>query len=59
MLSLMQDGDAVQRPARSLLAPLAVERVGDGERVGVDLDDRAERGPLPVDRLDRDRGRPR
>jgi hypothetical protein len=43
-----QHRDAVKRSARALGFPLGVERVRDGQRVGVDLHDRAQRGPLLV-----------
>ena len=45
MLSLSRIGDAVQRPARPLRLALVVERVGDRQRVGVDLDHARSAGP--------------
>jgi hypothetical protein len=44
--------DAVQRPARGARLPLGVQAVGDGEGVGIHLEDVVERRPLPVERLD-------
>jgi hypothetical protein len=43
-----ENGDAVQRPADAARPALAVERVGDGERVGVRLDDRPQGGAAAV-----------
>ncbi len=42
----------MERAARPLRGALLVERVGDGERVGVALDDRVERRALRVDGVD-------
>ena len=49
---LEEDGHAVQRPARSAGLPLGVERVGDGQRLGVGLDDAAQGGAPAIEPLD-------
>ena len=42
----------MQRPASTLLRPLRVERLGDRERVGIELDDGVEPRPRFVDLRD-------
>src|SRR5207247_2625773 len=49
---LEQNRDPVERSAGPLVPALLVERAGDITRIRVDLEDGAERGPIPVDRLD-------
>ena len=49
---LEQHRNAVQRAARRPWPPAPVELLGDGERVGVGLDDRLERDARPVHRGD-------
>ena len=49
---LDEDGDAVERPARPLLLSLAVEGLGDRQRVGVQLDDAPKARPAAVDLVD-------
>ena len=39
-------------PREPLRLPLGVERVGDRQRVGIDLDDRAQRRTAAIDLLD-------
>ena len=47
-----QDGNAVQRATRAFFLPLLVQRLGDGEGIGVDLDHRAQARPMVVDGID-------
>ena len=47
-----QDRDAVQRSARTALGSFAIERLGNGERIGVGLDHAAQRWAAAIDRLD-------
>ena len=49
MLSLIRTGMPCSGPRGPERLPLGVERVGDGQRVGVDLDDRADRRPRLID----------
>ncbi len=42
----------MQRPARALRLPLGVERAGDGQRLGVDLQHRAQHRTAAVERRD-------
>ena len=49
---LDQDRDAVERPARAFLRALPVELAGDGQGVGIHLDDGVETRSAPVDLLD-------
>ena len=42
----------MQRTARPLAAPFGIERLGDRQRVGVDLEHMADGGPLPIKSLD-------
>ena len=49
---LDDDRDTVQRTARTARPSFVVQRVGDGQRVRVDLDDRSQRRSLPIDLLD-------
>ena len=42
----------MQRPARAFLAPFLVQRVGDLERIGVELDHRVEARAVAVDGFD-------
>ena len=49
---LQRDRDAVQRSAHLAGLALRVELVGDGQRVGVGLDDGPQFGPALVQRLD-------
>ena len=49
---LDEDRDAVQRPAHALAFALGVERVGNRQRVGIELDDRPQRRTAAIDRLD-------
>ena len=43
-----KDGDAVQRPSRAPGFPFPIERIGDGERVGIEFQHGAQRGPLAI-----------
>ncbi len=47
-----QDRNAMHRAAWTFLLPLTIQGVGDGERVGIGLDHRAQRGPTTVDGFD-------
>ena len=49
---LDQDREAVQRAAGALRPALGVERVGDGQRVGVGLDDAAQLRPAAIEGVD-------
>ena len=49
---LKQNRNAVQRAARARGLALGVERVRNRQRVGIQLDDRVERWPSPVDLFD-------
>ncbi len=49
---LDQDGNAVQRPARTLGSPFRVERIRDGQRVRVHFDDSMQSRTAPVDLVD-------
>jgi hypothetical protein len=49
---LDDDRNAVQRAAHARGPPLGVTCVGDGERVGIELDHRGKRGTAPIQRLD-------
>ena len=52
MLSLMRTGMPCSGPRAPLRLALGIERVGDRERVGIDLDDRPQRRPAAIDLLD-------
>ena len=49
---LDENGNAVQRAARPFVAPLFVERIGDRQRVGIELDDGVDGRPALVDFVD-------
>ena len=49
---LDHDRNAVQRAARAARLSFGVELVGDRQRVGIDLEDAAERRALPVEGVD-------
>ena len=51
-LSLTSTGMPCSGPRGPFVLALRVERLGDGERVGVRLDDAAERGPAAIEGLD-------
>ncbi len=42
----------MQRPAQALRLALRVERIGDGERIGIELDHAVQRRTVAVDGID-------
>jgi hypothetical protein len=44
-----QHGNAVQRSARAVASALLVERIGDGQRIGIEFDDGVDRRALFID----------
>jgi hypothetical protein len=52
MLSLTSTGTPWSGPRSRPALALAVERLGDRERLRIELDDAVQARPVPVDRLD-------